>query len=38
MEVSTLRFSFKKGALTVLMYRTPDAKIQQFFVDKTEGK
>lgn len=34
MEVSTVRLTFKSGALRILMYRTPDGKIQQFFVSK----
>jgi D-alanyl-D-alanine carboxypeptidase len=34
MEVSTVRFTFAGGALRGLMYRTPDGKIQQFFVSK----
>ena len=33
MEVAVLRLNFKSGALRVLMYRTPDGKIQQFFVN-----
>jgi CubicO group peptidase (beta-lactamase class C family) len=32
MEVSTTRLEFKTGALKVLMYRTPDGKIQQLFI------
>ena len=35
MEVSVVRFTFPKGTLRGLMYRTPDGKIQQFFVFKT---
>jgi D-alanyl-D-alanine carboxypeptidase len=35
MEVSVVRFTFPKGTLRGLMYRTPDGKIQQFFVSKT---
>jgi CubicO group peptidase (beta-lactamase class C family) len=34
MEVSTTRLEFKAGALKVLMYRTPDGKIQQLFIQK----
>jgi CubicO group peptidase (beta-lactamase class C family) len=34
MEVSTARLTFKLGQLRTLMYRTPDGKIQQFFVSK----
>ena len=34
MEVSTTRLEFKTGALKVLMYRTPDGKIQQLFIQK----
>jgi D-alanyl-D-alanine carboxypeptidase len=34
MEVSTTRLEFKAGALKVLMYRTPDGKIQQIFIQK----
>ena len=34
MEVTTTRLTFKKGALRVLMYRTPDGKIEQFFVNR----
>jgi hypothetical protein len=34
MEVTTVRFTFAGGALKGLMYRTPDGKIQQFFVSK----
>jgi len=35
MEVSVVRFTFAKGTLRGLMYRTPDGKVQQFFVSKT---
>jgi CubicO group peptidase (beta-lactamase class C family) len=35
MEVSTTRLEFKAGALKVLMYRTPDGKIQQLFIQKS---
>ncbi len=35
MEVSVVRFTFASGTLRGLMYRTPDGKIQQFFVSKT---
>ncbi|MEW5899883.1 MAG: serine hydrolase domain-containing protein [Acidobacteriota bacterium] len=35
MEVSTVRLTFKSGVLRALMYRTPDGKIQQFFVSKS---
>jgi len=34
MEVARVRFVFAKGALKGLMYRTPDGKIEQFFVNK----
>jgi D-alanyl-D-alanine carboxypeptidase len=34
MEVSTTRLQFKPGVLKVLMYRTPDGKIQQIFIQK----
>jgi D-alanyl-D-alanine carboxypeptidase len=34
MEVSTTRLEFKSGVLKVLMYRTPDGKIQQLFIQK----
>jgi len=34
MEVSTTRLEFKAGVLKVLMYRTPDGKIQQLFIQK----
>jgi CubicO group peptidase (beta-lactamase class C family) len=34
MEVSTTRLTFKDGVLRVLMYRTPDGKIQQLFIQK----
>ncbi len=34
MEVSSVRFTFAKGTLRGLMYRTPDGKVQQFFVSK----
>ncbi|MBP7706618.1 MAG: beta-lactamase family protein [Candidatus Aminicenantes bacterium] len=34
MEVSTTRLEFASGALKVLMYRTPDGKIQQIFFQK----
>lgn len=34
MEVSTTRLEFKTGALKVLMYRTPDGKIQQLFIQR----
>jgi CubicO group peptidase (beta-lactamase class C family) len=34
MEVSHLRLVFPKGTLRGLMYRSPDGKIQEFFVDK----
>lgn len=32
MEVSRVTFSFASGTLKGLMYRTPDGKVQQFFV------
>jgi D-alanyl-D-alanine carboxypeptidase len=32
MEVSTILLSFDKGLLTALLYRTPDGKIQEFFL------
>jgi D-alanyl-D-alanine carboxypeptidase len=34
MEVSRVRFTFASGVLIGQMYRTPDGKIQQFFVSK----
>lgn len=34
MEVSTTRLEFRTGVLKVLMYRTPDGKIQQLFIQK----
>lgn len=34
MEVVVVRLRFKSGALEALMYRSPDGKIQQFFVNK----
>lgn len=34
MEVTTTRLTFKGGNLKVLMYRTPDGKIEQFFVNR----
>jgi CubicO group peptidase (beta-lactamase class C family) len=34
MEVTTTRLSFETKDLQVLMYRTPDGKIEQFFVDE----
>ena len=34
MEVARVRFVFAEGALKGLMYRTPDGKIEQFFVNK----
>jgi D-alanyl-D-alanine carboxypeptidase len=34
MEVSTTRLEFKAGVLKILMYRTPDGKIQQLFIQK----
>lgn len=34
MEVSTTRLEFKSGVLKVLMYRTPDGRIQQLFIQK----
>ena len=34
MEVSTTRLEFKSGILKILMYRTPDGKIQQLFIQK----
>ena len=34
MEVTTTRLEFAAGALKVLMYRTPDGKIQQLFIQK----
>jgi hypothetical protein len=34
MEVARVRFVFAKGALKGLMYRMPDGKIEQFFVNK----
>ena len=34
MEVSTTRLEFRTGVLKVLLYRTPDGKIQQLFIQK----
>jgi D-alanyl-D-alanine carboxypeptidase len=34
MEVSTAELKFAAGTLQTLMYRTPDGKVQQFFVNK----
>ena len=34
MEVSAIQLTFKAAELRVLMYRTPDGLIQQFFVEK----
>jgi len=34
MDVTTTRLEFPSGALKVLMYRTPDGKIQQIFIQK----
>jgi D-alanyl-D-alanine carboxypeptidase len=34
MEVTQVRFTFANGVLRGLMYRTPDGKVQQFFVSK----
>ena len=34
MEVSRTRFTFANGVLRGTMYRTPDGKVQQFFVSK----
>jgi hypothetical protein len=34
MEVSRSRFTFANGVLAGSMYRTPDGKVQQFFVSK----
>ncbi len=34
MEVSTTRLEFPSGVLKVLLYRTPDGKIQQLFIQK----
>jgi len=34
MEVSTAELKFTAGTLQTLMYRTPDGKVQQFFVSK----
>ncbi len=34
MEVSTTRLEFEAGSLRVLMYRTPDGKLQQYFVQR----
>jgi len=34
MEVSTAELKFAAGSLQTLMYRTPDGKVQQFFVSK----
>ena len=32
MEVARVTFAFASGTLKGLMYRTPDGKVQQFFV------
>jgi D-alanyl-D-alanine carboxypeptidase len=34
MEVTTVRLTFASGSLRALMYRTPDGKIQQYFIYK----
>lgn len=34
MEVSSTRFGFGSGKLRAVMYRTPDGKVQQFFVQR----
>lgn len=34
MEVSTTRLEFGSGSLRILMYRTPDGKLQQYFVQR----
>jgi CubicO group peptidase (beta-lactamase class C family) len=34
MEVTTTRLIFEKKTLEVLMYRTPDGRIEQFFIDE----
>jgi hypothetical protein len=34
MEVSSTRFEFGSGKLRAVMYRTPDGKVQQFFVQR----
>jgi hypothetical protein len=34
MEVTTTRLSFKDKSLEVLMYRTPEGRIEQFFIDE----
>jgi CubicO group peptidase (beta-lactamase class C family) len=34
MEVSSTRLDFSAGSVRVLMYRTPDGKIQQYFVQR----
>ena len=34
MEVSTAELKFAAGTLTTMMYRTPDGKVQQFFVSR----
>ena len=34
MEVSNVTFTFASGSLSILMYRTPDGKVQEFFVSK----
>ena len=34
MEVSTAELKFASGTLQTLMYRTPDGRVQQFFVSK----
>jgi len=37
MEVSRASFTFTKGVLKGVMYRTPDGKIQRFFVSIDYG-
>lgn len=34
MEVTTTRLTFKLGVLKANMYRSPDGKIQQYFIQK----
>ncbi len=34
MEVTTTRLSFKDKSLEVLMYRTPEGRVEQFFIDE----
>jgi D-alanyl-D-alanine carboxypeptidase len=34
MEVTSIRLTFKSGILKISMYRSPDGKMQQYFVQK----